>query len=114
MGVADRRADPMDAPNPVEPGCGKRTVSGALCRCRPAKGADMCRLHGAAAPQVARRTLVKRELQEWGLTDTTVDPGTVLLRLVAQSSRRVEFLAGLLAESYAAAEAGASTTTLPA
>jgi hypothetical protein len=44
------------------------------------------------------------ELQNWGLGDTTVDPGEVLLRLVTQSAARVEFYGRLLGEAYGAAE----------
>jgi hypothetical protein len=73
----------------------------------------VCKLHGAAAPQVQRRALVRAELARWGLGDTAVSPADTLLRLVSQSSRRVEFLSGLLAEQYALADAGMEITTLP-
>jgi hypothetical protein len=40
----------------------------------------------------------------WGLGDTNVDPGEVLLRLVTQSAARAERYAMLLEEAYEAAE----------
>jgi hypothetical protein len=40
----------------------------------------------------------------WGLGDTKVDPGEVLLRLVTQSAARAERCALLLEEAYEAAE----------
>jgi hypothetical protein len=40
----------------------------------------------------------------WGLGDTKVDPGEVLLRLVTQSAARTEMYARLLEEAYDAAE----------
>lgn len=47
---------------------------------------------------------VKTEVRRWGLGDTTVDPGEVLLRLVTQSAARVELYSRLLEEAYDAAE----------
>jgi hypothetical protein len=44
------------------------------------------------------------ELAKWGLEDSTVDPGEVLLRLVAQSAARCELYGRLLGEAYEAAE----------
>jgi hypothetical protein len=66
-------------------------------------GADVCRMHGGAAPQVKARAAVRAEVMRWGLGDTTVDPGEVLLRLVSQSAARAERLAveiELLAEKH--------------
>ena len=94
--------------------CGAIRSNGSPCRNWPVAGATRCRKHGAASPQVARRALVKAELAKWGLGDSTIDPGELLLRLTAQAAARVEFLSGLLAEQYALAESGESTTTLPA
>jgi hypothetical protein len=56
------------------------------------------------APQVAARAAVRAELQAWGLGDTNVDPGDVLLRLVSQSAARAERYSVLLSEAYDAAE----------
>lgn len=53
------------------------------------------------------------ELRSWGLTDTTVDPGETLLKLVTQSAARVEFYAGLLQTAYAAAERLRAAEELP-
>jgi len=55
----------------------------------PNRGATVCPKHGGNAPQVVAKAAVRAEVTRWGLDDETVDPGTVLLRLVAQSSRRV-------------------------
>lgn len=44
------------------------------------------------------------ELRSWGLGDVLEDPGTVLLRLVSQSSARVELYSSLLERAYRAAE----------
>lgn len=56
---------------------------------------------------------MRAELLEWGLTDTVEDPGTILLRLVSQSSRRVALYADLLEQQYAKSGTGELTTTLP-
>jgi hypothetical protein len=47
---------------------------------------------------------VRAEVMNWGLGDTTVDPGEVLLPLVTQSAARAERYAMLLEETYEAAE----------
>lgn len=49
--------------------------------------------------------MVRAELAEWGLSDTTVDPGEVLLRLVAQSAARCSLYAALLDQAYETARA---------
>ena len=58
----------------------------------------------AGAQQVKAKAAVRAELLGWGLGDTTVDPGEVLLRLVTQSAARAERYAMLLEEAYEAAE----------
>jgi hypothetical protein len=62
---------------------------------------------------------VRAEVMNWGLGDTTVDPGEVLLPLVTQSAAQAERYAMLLEETYEAAErlkrsfdAGAAAMTL--
>jgi hypothetical protein len=57
-----------------------------------------------ASPHVASKAAVRAEVWSWGLGDTTVDPGDVLLRLVTQSAARAERYAMLLGEAYEAAE----------
>jgi len=51
-----------------------------------------------------RKAAVRAEVWSWGLGDTNVDPGEVLLRLVTQSAARAERYAMLLEEAYEAAE----------
>jgi hypothetical protein len=53
---------------------------------------------------VKAKAAVRAELTHWGLGDTTVDPGEMLLRLVTQSAARAERYAMLLEEAYEAAE----------
>lgn len=55
---------------------------------------------------------MRAELNVWGLSDSTEDPGQVLLRLVTQSARRAAFYAELLEHQYAA-ESEDGTTVLP-
>lgn len=64
----------------------------------------ICRFHGGAAPQVLRRAAVRAELQSWGLDAPTVDPGETMLKLVSQSSVRVDRYARLLRDAFEAAE----------
>jgi len=67
-------------------------------------GATVCWSHGGRTPQVRAKAAVRAELIHWGLGDSTVDPGEVLLRLVSQSAARAELYAQLLSEAYDAAE----------
>lgn len=53
-------------------------------------GGTVCRVHGGSAPQVRAKAEVRAEVMRWGLGDTTVDPGEVLLRLVSQSAARAD------------------------
>jgi hypothetical protein len=64
----------------------------------------VCRFHGGASPHVASKAAVRAEVMNWGLGDTAVDPGEVLLRLVTQSAARAETYARLLQEAFDAAE----------
>ncbi len=59
---------------------------------------------GMSIDKARAKGAVVLELQRWGLGDTTVDPGEVLLRLVTQSAARVELLSRLLQEAYDAAD----------
>jgi hypothetical protein len=73
--------------------CIGRKSSGERCKKAAVKGATVCATHGAAAPQVKAKAAVRAELMDWSLNDQKEDPGEVLLRLIAQSSRRVGRLA---------------------
>lgn len=83
--------------------CVGHKANGAPCGRYPTKGAVVCRSHGAGAPQVAAKAAVRAELEDWGLDgDVFVDPGETLMRLLAQSRRRVAEYAGRLARAVAA------------
>lgn len=68
---------------------------------------------GDGNPNTIRRAARKAELMNWGPADIKEDPGEVLLRLVAQSSRRVALYADLLQQQYDLADAGEDSTELP-
>lgn len=86
-------------------GCAGRKRGGELCGQPAIRGTDLCRLHSGKSVAKARaQGQVVVELQSWGLTDELEDPGTVLLRLVSQSSARVELYSSLLERAYRAAE----------
>jgi hypothetical protein len=74
------------------------------CTKWPVAGATVCDSHGGNAPQVRRHALVRAELDSWGLGDSKIDPGEMLLRLVSQAGARVERYSLLLAEAFDAAE----------
>jgi hypothetical protein len=78
--------------------------TGKQCKARAIAGGTVCRWHGGGAKQVKAKAAVRAELIHWGLGDTTVDPGEVLLRLVTQSAARAEMYARLLQEAFDAAE----------
>src|SRR2546430_3172663 len=91
----------------VPPGrCGAKTRGGGSCTQWPIRGTKRCRMHSGRAGRagVKAKGAVVVELARWGLGDSTVDPGEVLLRLVTQSAARVEMYSGLLQQAYAAAE----------
>jgi hypothetical protein len=50
------------------------------------------------------KAAIRAEVMNWGLGDSYVDPGEVLLRLVTQSAARAEMYARLLQEAFDAAE----------
>jgi hypothetical protein len=64
----------------------------------------VCRFHGGASPHVASKAAVRAGVMSWGLGDSHVDPGEVLLRLVTQSVAPAEMYARLLQEAFDAAE----------
>jgi len=74
------------------------------CGAYAVHGATVCASHGGKAPQIARKAAVRAELASWGLTDSTEDPGEVLLRLVTQSAHRAAFYADLLDQQYTLAD----------
>ncbi len=84
-----------------------RSTDGAPCTKWGIRGTNppVCRSHGGAAPQVRKKAMVKDELDHWGVSGELVDPGTQMLRLVAQSARRVEKYSTLLGQAYAEADA---------
>lgn len=78
--------------------CKGRNNRGERCGRYPIAGAEVCKLHGAGAPQVKAKAAVRAEVLRWGLGDAHSDPGEVLLRLVTQSARRCEAYAAELEE----------------
>src|SRR4051812_38713327 len=78
--------------------------SGKQCKRKAIPRWQVCRYHGGGAQQLKAKAAVRAELLGWGLGDSTVDPGEVLLRLVTQSAARAERYAMLLEEAYEAAE----------
>lgn len=86
------------------PKCRGHNKRGEPCGNYANRGGKVCNSHGGKAPRVRARAAVRAELEHWGLGDTTVDPGDVLLRLVSQSAARAERYSRLLEEAYDAAE----------
>jgi hypothetical protein len=84
--------------------CKATARTGKQCKNKAILGGTVCRFHGGASPHVASKAAVRAEVWSWGLGDTTVDPGDVLLCLVTQSAARAERYAMLLEEAYEAAE----------
>jgi hypothetical protein len=60
--------------------------------------------HGGAAGQVKAKAAIRAQVLNWGLGDSHVDPGEVLLRLVTQSAARAEHYSRLLQEAFESAE----------
>src|SRR5258706_247870 len=84
---------------------GGRNKAGEPCGAMVIPGTKTCKFHGGRSTKKLRaQGQVVIELKQWGLTDATVDPGEVLLRLVTQSAARVELYSRLLQEAYEAAE----------
>jgi hypothetical protein len=78
--------------------------TGQRCKRKAIPGGTVCRWHGGAASQVKVKAAIRAEVMNWGLGDSTVDPGEVLLRLVTQSAARAEHYSRLLQEAFEAAE----------
>lgn len=83
---------------------GHSVTTGQPCKNSANKGGTVCNAHGGRAKQVRAKAAIRAELEDWGLGDTNVDPGEVLLKLVSQSAARAERYARLLEEAYDAAE----------
>lgn len=84
--------------------CSGHKANGQPCKNPAIKGANVCRNHGGSIPRVRAKAAVRAEVMDWGLGDTHIDPGEILLRLVSQSAARAELYGRLLAEAYDAAE----------
>jgi hypothetical protein len=78
--------------------------TGKQCKNCAIKGGEVCRKHGGGASQVKAKAAIRAEVLNWGLGDSHVDPGEVLLRLVTQSAARAEHYSRLLQEAFEAAE----------
>jgi hypothetical protein len=78
--------------------------SGEQCKRKAIPGGTVCRYHSGNARQVKAKAAIRAEVMSWGLGDSHVDPGEVLLRLVTQSAARAEMYARLLQEAFDAAE----------
>lgn len=78
--------------------CRSKTRSGDPCGNPPVKGALVCRMHGAGAPQVkraaARRVAAETALKaaERHAVPVEVDPGVALLQAVHRAAGRVHWL----------------------
>lgn len=83
------------------------------CNAYPVRGATVCIAHGGAIGKVRRNAAVRDEVSRWVPSDTTEDPGTVLLRLVSQSSRRAALYADLLEAQYDAAAKQETPPSMP-
>lgn len=70
--------------------CKGRKKNGSPCGSWAIRGSMVCAQHGGMAPQVRAKAKVRAELESWGLGETTLDPGEVLLRLLSQATWRAE------------------------
>lgn len=84
---------------------GHRNKAGLPCGANVIAGTSGCWRHAGKKKDKAKaQGQVALELKRWGLNDTTVDPGLVMVRLVSQSAERVALYADLLGQAYEAAE----------
>lgn len=83
--------------------CTGRKANGDPCQGWRVKGSTVCRRH-LPNPKARANAEVRAEVLRWGLGDSHVDPGEVLLRLVSQSAARAEHYSQLLEQAYDAAE----------
>jgi hypothetical protein len=85
--------------------CSKRRTNGLPCTSPVTPGTDSCYKHSGLPKTVHKaRGQVVVELEHWGLSDKTRDPGMTLLQLMTQSAVRAEFYSSLLQDAYEAAE----------
>ena len=69
------------------------------CRAPAVHGTDppVCRIHaGRSLATIRAQVAVREEVLRWGLSDTHVDPGELLLRLVSQAAARADAYAAEL------------------
>lgn len=67
-----------------------RNRAGDLCAQNVITGTTTCRNHsGKSVARAKAQGQVVMELRRWGLGDSDVDPGELLLRLVSQSAARI-------------------------
>lgn len=81
--------------------CTGHRKNGQKCQGWRTPGSDKCRRH-LFNPKAKAKAAVRAEVLAWGLTDTILDPGEVLLRLVSQSAARAQRYAAELEELVAA------------
>jgi hypothetical protein len=81
--------------------CPSKTTKGNPCGNWAMKGGTVCSTHGGMAPQVKATPPIRAEVMNWGLGDTTVDPGETLLRLVSQPASRAQRYAAELEDLVA-------------
>ena len=85
--------------------CRATSRAGKQCKNKAIPGGTVCRFSGGASPDVASKAAVRAEVMNWGLGDTKVDPGEVLLSTgVPIRLFERERYALLLEEAYEAAE----------
>src|SRR5918995_7126892 len=73
------------------------------CRGFAVRGTDppACRKHLGTPRSIARsKEAIRTAVTRWGLNDTSIDPGLVMVRLVSQSAERVGLYADLLGQAY--------------
>lgn len=85
--------------------CKAHNRAGKACGRWACKGQLVCSNHGGGSPQAlaaATRRLsmqaMNREVEQWGLGDTSTDPGTALLQLLTQARIRAQMYAGQIAD----------------
>lgn len=78
--------------------------TGKPCKAQAVRGAAVCRMHGAGAPQVKAKAAIRAELSQWVMGDTVDDPGEVMLKLITQARRRADAYGMELARTSAGYE----------